>query len=507
MIEPRRWHARPDINTHNTNPNTPDMKTKNTQRRKVGIHEAFKTGILLLLAAGAATAAEPKKITRGTFYQNPLSFGTTRDTDPPKFARNASELGIDSLLNTKWLDIGLDYRFRYEYRDNDIRRVNASLDQPLLHRTRAYVGIKDILDPFRFAFEMQDSRRENSQYARDNRDVNEFAITRLYGELYFKNMLGHDAIGNIRPLSVRYGIHNFEFLDRRLLANNEWRNTANTFKGFVGSLGQESNDWQVDLLAVQALNRQKYAWDSPVPKQWVYGVIGHWRGWSDIVTLEPYYLAMNQSPLPGITTYQVHSPGLRAYGVVGTTGLDYDFSFTYQTGRNGTRSIQAYAGTFEVGYTWTSQPWKPRLSLFYGYASGDHNPNDNKDNRFQRFYGFGRAWSANDYIAYQNISTPTVRLEIKPRHNLRLDMNWSAYWLDSATDVYSVGNVIQVQDKSGASGNFLGNEYDIRARYAWDAKTEITVGYSYFQSGGYVKSQLHRDHTNFAYFQLSRRFF
>ena len=216
---------------------------------------------------------------------------------------------------------------------------------------------------------------------------------------------------------------------------------------------------------------------------------------------------MNQSPLPGVVDYQVHSPGLRAYGVVGNTGLDYDFSATYQTGRNGTRTIQAYAGTFEVGYTVASNPWKPRFSVFYGYASGDHNPKDNTDNRFQRFYGFGRAWSANDYITYQNVSTPTVRLEIKPHQNLRLDMNYSAYWLDSATDVFSVGNITQVQDKTGASGKFLGGEYDIRARYTWSAKTEFTVGYSYFQSGGYVKSLLHRDHTNFGYFQFSHRFF
>ncbi len=473
------------------------------------LFKAHALGLLLLAATAAAFGADatPKKITRGTYYQNPLSFGTQRATDPPNYARNASEIGIDSLLNKKWLDIGLDYRFRYEYRDDDLRRVNASLDQPMLHRTRAYIGIKDILDPFRFAFEMQDSRRENSQYVRDNRDVNEFAVTRLYGELYFKHLFGHDPIGNNRPFNVRFGIQNFDFLDRRLISNNDWRNTANTFKGFLSSIGQESNDWQVDFLAVQPLNRQKYDWDNAVPKQWVYGIIGHLRTWSDVVTIEPYYLALNQSPLPGIVDYQVHSPGLRLYGVVGSTGLDYDFSATYQTGRNGTRTVQAYAGTFEVGYTIPSNPWKPRFSLFYGFASGDHSPNDNKDNRFQRFYGFGRAWSANDYITYQNVSTPTVRLELKPHQNLRLDMNYSAYWLDSATDVYSVGNVIQVQDKTGASGKFLGGEYDIRARYTWDSKTEITMGYSYFQSGGYVKKLLHRDHTNFAYFQLSRRFF
>ena len=464
---------------------------------------------LLLLAAAVAWGADTTdtRFARSTFYQNPLSFNTTRNTDPPSYARNAAQIGIDSLLNASWLDIGLDYRFRYEYRDDDLRRTQASLDQPMLHRTRAYFSIKDILDPFRFGFEMQDSRIENSQFPRTNRDVNEFAIIRLYGELYFKNLLGQDAFGNPRPANIRFGIHNFDFLDRRLLSNNDWRNTANTFKGFQSSLGQESNDWQLDLLAVQPLNRQMYSWDTPVPKEWVYGLIGHWRRWSDVATIEPFYLVLNQSPTPGVTVYQAHSPGLRAYGVVGTTGLDYDFSVIYQTGRNGSRTLQAYAGTFEVGYSFKSNPWKPRLSLFYGYASGDHNPKDNGDNRFQRFFGLGRSWSSNDYIVFQNISTPTVRFEVKPHEKLRLDMNYSAYWLASSTDVFSIGNATTVQDKTGASGYFLGGEYDIRARYAWDAKTEIIMGYSYFQSGGYVKSLLHRDHTNFAYFQLSRRFF
>ena len=252
---------------------------------------------LLLIASSPANAAdhEAAKLTRGTYYQNPLSYSTTRDPDPPKYVRNASELGVDSLLNVKWLDVGLDYRFRYEYRDNDLRRAQGGVDQPLLHRTRAYIGIKEILDPFRFAVELQDSRRENSRYVRDNRDVNEFDLIRAYVELYFKDLFGQDAIGNSRPFSIRYGIHNFEFLDRRLIGNNQWRNTANSFQGFHASIGQESNDWQLDLLAVQPMNRLKYDMDRPVEQQWMYAAIGHWRKWSDIVTLEPYYLALHQS--------------------------------------------------------------------------------------------------------------------------------------------------------------------------------------------------------------------
>lgn len=447
---------------------------------------------LCLLVASSAFAE--------SFYHAPASYSTARDPDPPKYARHAPDTGIDFLKNAAWLDIGLDYRFRYEYRDGDIRRAQGGIDDPFLHRTRAYFGIHDALDPFRFAVEMQDARRYHSRYPRDNRDVNEFEFIRLYAELFFKDLLPRDALGNTRPVNLRYGIHNFEFLDRRLIGNNQWRNTANTFQGFHGSIGQEANDWQLDLLAVQPLNRLQYEWDRPVEQQWMYAAIGHWRGWGEKMTLEPYYLALNQSAYAGVAERLVHSPGLRAYGKVSGTGLDYDLSYTNQFGRNGGQKVRAWAATAEVGYVF-SHPWKPRVSLFYGQATGDRDPTDNTDNRFTRFFGFGRPWSANDYIVYENIRSPKVRIELTPVKNLRIDFGYSWYWLDSATDRFAgAGNV---RDASGRSGSSIGHEFDIRARWQVSPKVETTLGYARFIPGGFVQRQIRRGDTDFAYLEVS----
>jgi hypothetical protein len=427
-------------------------------------------------------------------------YSTTRDPDPPKYARHAPDTGIDFLKNAAWLDIGLDYRFRYEYRDDDLRRLQAGLDDPYLHRTRAYIGIHDVLDPFRFAVEMQDARRYHSRYPLDNRDMNEFEFIRLYAELYFKDLLPRDARGNARPVSFRYGIHNFEFLDRRLIGNNQWRNTANTFQGFHATLGQQANDWQIDLLAVQPLNRSMYDWDHPVEQQWVYAAIGQWRGWGTAMTLEPYYLALSQSAYAGVAERLVHSPGLRAYGKISGSGFDYDLSYTNQFGRNGARNVRAWAATAEIGYT-LSHPWKPRVSLFYGHATGDRDPNDNTDNRFERFFGFGRPWSANDYIVYENIRAPKLRIELTPLKNLRIDFGYSWYWLDSATDRLAAEN--NARDRTGSSGHSIGHEFDIRARWQITKKLETTLGYARFLPGGFVESQIRSGDTDFAYLEVS----
>lgn len=456
----------------------------------------FPVLIIQLSTFGVNQAQEPS----GTYYRAPQSYSTTRDPDVPKYAKPAPETNLDFLKHADWLDIGLDYRFRAEHRDDDIRRDSAGLDEPFLHRTRAYIGIHDVLDPFRLAIELQDSRRYNGNYPRDNRDVNEFELIRLQAELYFKDLLSPDALGNHRPISLRYGIQNFEFLDRRLIGNNQWRNTANTFLGFRGAVGQEANDWQLDLLAVQPLERQQYEWDEPVEGQWVYALIGHWRGWSDVVTLEPFYLGLDQSKTSEVSSRTVHSPGFRAYGTFGKSGFDFDLSVIKQWGQNGEQDIDAWGGNVEIGYRF-DHPWKPRFSAFYGYASGDKDSTDNEDNRFERFYGFGRPWSANDYIVFENISTPKLRLELTPSSKLRVDLGYSWYHLASSTDQFYGAS--KTRDATGRSGSDVGHEFDIRARWQVTKKLELIAGYAHFTAGEFTRNAIRPGDTDFAYLELN----
>jgi len=462
------------------------------------LHSLIRSGSIAFLTAFPALSEPVKK--SSSYYKPPQSYSTTRDPDVPKYARSAQDMGIESLQDLSWLDLGLDYRFRAEYRDDDIRRNLSGTDQPFLHRTRAYLGIHDRFDPFRFAIEMQDSRRHNSAFERDNRDWNEFELIRLQAELHFDDLLCSDPRGNERPVSLRYGIQNFELLDRRLLANNQWRNTANTFLGFRGAVGQESNDWSVDFLAVQPMEREKYKPDEPVDGRWVFGLIGHWRGWSEIVTLEPFYFGLTQDQGPGVAERVVHSPGLRAYGSVGQTGLDFDFSVISQFGNNGARQINACGGTAEIGYRF-ALPWKPRLSAFCGYASGDKDPSDGDDERFERFYGFGRPWSANDYIVFENIRTPKFRVELTPTEKLQIDFGYSWYYLASATDRFAGAN--NARDLTGLSGSEIGHEFDIRARWQITRKLEAILGYSHFIAGDFTSQVLRPDDTDFAYLELN----
>lgn len=543
---------------------------------------------------GQAAASRNPRILSGSFYESPRSNSTTRDPDPPKYAGNFSQSwlsrigGIYRPQHLSWLDIGLDTRIRFEYRDNDLRSVNEKdpktalrwnspagrrvfnqTDNVFLQRTRLYLGVKEVIDPFRFAVEIADSRRyagTNFRPVPNGDEINALEPIRLYGELYLDELLPGDPHGNARPVSLRYGIHNFEFLDRRIIANNQWRNTANTFQGFHAAIGQDSNDWALDLLAVQPLKRFEYERDRATDPVWVFAAMGHWRRWSEVVTLEPFYFQRRNPHFIGadnkaVTERVVHAPGLRAYGSVGKTGFDFDASVIPQFGSKealtnsdlgtadtkGTKTksgsdrraenIRALGYTGELGYTFSENPWKPRLSFFYGYASGDKqaNPTLNKkptadtdltDNRFERFYGFQRPWSAQDYIVFENISSPKARLEFRPHKDLRVDLGYSWFWLASGTDRYYRANAAAgtARDYTEKYGKHIGDEADIRARYAPTKSTEVTVGYSFFKAGSYTNGNIwssynnatttkpakitpERGDSNFVYIEISQRFF
>lgn len=471
------------------------------------------------IEAEAKAAAVAANIAKNGYYVERRSYGTGRETEPPRYVKQANKTwlnDIDGFDDLSWLDVGLDYRARFESRNNDFRRNRQTNDNPILLRTRGFVAIKDILDPLRFTLEVEDARRNNSQFTRefDTRDVNLVEPIQAYLELYFEETpLGKDDLGNDRPISIKAGRHAFEYLDRRLLARNEWRNTTNNFQGVRVAIGQQKNDWQVDLLALKPVQRFTQKLDEVDHAQDLFGVIGDWRRWSEVATLQPYYLLLKQDgsrvefdangadarPNTRIDR-EIHTAGLRAYGVLGKSGWDYDVNYAKQWGKQDQRNAagvfqaeldhDAYAYNLEAGYTFV-HPWKPRLSASYGFASGDESPNasEGKNQRFERLFGFARPWSNNDYFQMENISAPKVRVEFEPKlsflEGLKIDAGYSWYRLDSATDRW---NGAGLRDNTGNSGKDVGEEVDVRVRFPINKYSSVNLGYAYFWAGDFTKN-------------------
>lgn len=464
------------------------------------------------------TSGKTEDPQKTTYFQRARSYGTHPESDPPRYVRNLAKTEYEAFKHLDWLDVGLDYRVRYELRDGDIRRNRLLTDHPFLLRTRAYIGIRNILDPFRMAVEFEDARGYNSEFPRDNRDWNAFELIQTYGELYFKGALGQDDLGNQRPIRIRGGRMAWEAVDRRLLGNNQWRNTTNNFEGFRVTFGQEANDWEFDAWGMQPVIRAIDDFDGRNKSQWFYGAVGHWRKWSDVVTLQPYYMGLMQDGREGRQAErEIHSPGIRAYGVLPNTDIDFDLGAIYQFGRDNGLKKSAWSYLLEFGYT-LKHDWKPRLSAFYGYVSGDRDPNDNVDNRFERFFGFARPWSPDDYLVMENVKAPKLVFEISPHKDISIDGGYSWFWLASDTDRFN--NLFNVstpnpgnRDRTGESGDFIGQSINARINYKLAPLVDTTIGYSHFINGEFTKNRqlatlgVSKESSNFFYVEVSIRAF
>jgi hypothetical protein len=496
----------------------------------------MKTNNILLLSAAinglsamsniqSAVAADDEE---KNYYVKTRGYRAEPYSDPPAYVRNLSKTQFEQFRDVKWLDVGLDFRSRYEYRENDyrtwtdtssgsaVRRFRPDPDNLWLLRTRAYIGVRDILDPLRFAVEFEDARSYNGLYERTDAEVNEFELIQAYGEFYFDNALGRN-----RPLSVRFGRQALELLDRRLIGNNQFRNTTNNFEGFRVHFGKKENNWDLDTFAFQPVERYKYDFDQPDEDTWIYGGVLSIRQWSKFITIQPYFLGRKQNGDPANPVaanrkadIDIYAPGLRVYGLFGDSGFDFDADINKQFGRSGSlsgtsqtlREHDALAYSLELGYTF-DHAWKPRASLYYGYGTGDKDPGDNKNQRFDAFYGFNQPWSRNDYFSWDNIHAPKARLEFTPYKDVRIDTGYNAYWLQSDTAPWNRANL---QDRTGRSGNFLGHEFDIRMVHKLNPYVDWSLSYARFEPGGFTKSQAQADTgpftseaSNFFYFEVS----
>ncbi len=476
---------------------------------------------------------EVAKETAPDFYVKTRGYRVEPESDPPSYVRNLSKTQFEQFKDVTWLDVGLDFRTRYEYRENDYRSITTSTgatvyrnapDNPFLLRTRGYLGIKNILDPLRAVVEFQDSRMYNSKYEPTVNDVDEFTLIQAYGELYFE-----DALGLNRPLSIRAGRQSFELLDKRLFANNQFRNTANSYDGFRVRFGKKENNWDLDTFAFHPVERLKYQFDRSDERTWLFGSVLSIKEWSKYVTIQPYFfgLEVDGSPYDKIPTSQtndskIYAPGLRLYGVLGDSGFDFDADVNKQFGRvgNGTASKangqfntkkqvflrqDAIAYSLELGYTF-NHDWKPRASVFYGYGSGDKSSKDGVSGTFNSLYGFNQPWSRNDTFTWTNISSPKARIEFTPYKDLRVDAGYGAFWLASGTDKWAKASL---SDTAKRVGDFVGQEFDVRVRHQLNPYIDWSVSYSRFEPGSYSKSLAtangpYTDQaTNFFYFEAT----
>ncbi len=110
--------------------------------------------------------------------------------------------------------------------------------------------------------------------------------------------------------------------------------------------------------------------------------------------------------------------------------------------------------------------WSPRLALQYDFASGDGDPGDERNGRFDPLFGARRFELGPTGIfgafARSNISSPGLRVEVAPHKKVDAFAGYRLYWLASARDEWTTAKLV---DPSGSSGTFVGHQLEARVRW------------------------------------------
>jgi len=465
-------------------------------------------GRTAVIASGDETAGLPATTSRPasrpaaeetSYFVRPKAWGAMLDPEPPDYVRRLDQVGVPALESMDWLEFGAEHRTRFELRDADYRRSKLVRDEQFLLRSRAYVGIRRILDPLRFGVEFQDSRQFASRFPEKPTDVNEADFVQAFAELYFD-----DALGTNRPFRFQVGRFTLDYSDRRLVNRNRWQNAMNTFDGFRLRLGQQKSDWQIDAFATEVVDVRLRQFDRPDEQRWFAGVIGAWRRWSPVITLEPFWFYLDEREIVDEREdRELHTVGLHGYGPIGRSGFDYDFSADFQFGRDGSQEDRAFAAYAELGYSF-DHPWNPRVSVSTMYASGDRDPDDAIQERFDRLFVTARHWSTLSLFTLENVIGPKLRGSIRPTKWFSCDAYYGAYWLASDRDVWPM---TRRQDPTGRSGDFVGQELDVRLVLKLNPRVDIETGYACFLPGPFARNTGRASGSDFFYLQTVVRLF
>jgi hypothetical protein len=461
--------------------------------------------IVLVIATGffASTGyAEEKK----TYTKPPFTAFSSQMNDAllgsSKYEKPVWNLH-DALNLPNWLTVSLEQRTRYETMDGVFKTWAKGGDQQIPLQTHLLVEAH--LDDFRIGGEFMDARQfgADSGSGVNNTHVDSADLLQAYVKWADQNTL-YTGLGT----EITAGRQTLNFGSRRLVGRNVFRNTINSFDGLRVRVLDYDN-WQFNAFVTMPVNRYPTSsaslldndmkFDRPDAHTWFSGgfLEVYNLPWNINSEFYLYHLDEADSAVNQTRNRRYFTPGMRFY--IKPAKSEFDFSFEgigqFGTVRAATtatdRRVLSHTAWYEhldIGYTF-DMPWQPRFNVEYDYASGDKNPNDGKDGRFDTLYGARRF----DYgptgiygaFARANINTPGYRLNFAPRSDVQASISHRFFWLAECKDAWTAANL---QDRTGRSGDFVGHQLELTARWDFNSSLNFETGWTHLFKGQFAKT-------------------
>lgn len=461
-------------------------------------------GSVYLAGNGFVQAAETRTYSRPAFaaFESQMQDALLGSD---KFERPVWNLH-DALNLPKWLNFSLEQRTRYETMDGSFKANGEGGDQQIPLQTDLWLEAN--WHKFRLGGEFLDARQFGADEASaiNNTHVDEADFIQAYLAWSDQNV-AYSGLG----AEVIVGRQTLNFGSRRLIARNAMRNTINSFDGLRVRL-LEYNQWQFNAFVTMPVGRypndaeqlldHMHSFDEPEYQTWFSGGIleAYDVAWKINAELYLYHLNEGDRMRNPTSNRRYFTPGMRFYLKPSKGMMDFSSESIGQFGtvRASTSSHEnldhtAWYQHLDVGYT-LDMPWSPRIALEYDYASGDDDPNDSNDQRFDTLFGARRfefgATGIYGAFARSNINTPGFRLTAAPRQDVQLGLSHRLYWLASDTDSWTTtknGKTSALRDKTGNTVDFIGQQLELTARWDFNSSLDFETGWAHLFKGAFAK--------------------
>ncbi|MBW8014952.1 MAG: hypothetical protein FVQ82_02115 [Planctomycetes bacterium] len=304
----------------------------------------------------------------------------------------------------------------------------------------------------------------------------------------------------------RIGRQELQYGKQRLISPLDWGNVRRTFEGV--KVMTELGGWSVDAFAVRPVLNGRRNLDRTDEQKDFYGVYAT-RKCSDALSIDAYALLLKDNNLTtnvngtaGRRT--IYTIGNRLYGKQGR--WDYETEAAAQFGTYAGDRVRAWMATVGGGYTFADAMWKPRIGLYYDYASGDSDPTDGTHETFNQQFPLGHAYFGYlDRIGRQNVHAIKTQLKVKPTKKLTAWADFHTLIADQDTDSMYGANGAASRPPSGSSSLF-GHELDMTMKYVFDKHTTILAGWAHMWPGGFIETTGTSKDADLIYTQIEFKF-
>lgn len=421
-----------------------------------------------------------------------------------------------------WLTLSVDHRTRYETLDNQYRAtVNREPgnggDQALVFRTLVHGKID--LGYFRIGAEMIDSRialADQGSATNSSRltttIANPLELLQAYLEIPLDNVIGENSSSQLRAGRITMDVGS-----RRLVARNRFRNTINAFTGLDWQWKNANHQFRafytlpIRRLVDENIIDNNPSFDREDTEIRFWGLYYNHPLFSQRDNTEIFLFGLNEDDADNLATRnrELYTFGLRFWRSPSISVFDYQLETVYQLGEsrtstssNTTLNHWAHFHHAELGYSFAS-PWSPRLIAQFDYASGDKNPNDGENNRFDTLYGARRfdfgPTSIYGAFARSNLISPGLRLHLKPYPTIKTMLSARGFWRAETSDNWTSAG-INGQDA------YIGSQLEASVR--WEPLLDnlrIEGGVAHLIAGD-LMNEAEKSDTTYLYTQVSLKF-